>query len=122
MCYLKGPSSNVKCFRFRNMAILYKLSSDASAFFLHYSSRLKSIAIKATANRTGTRHPPVIMRPSLLRRPAFDVGIPVNLDILRFAVVIPSARLYEKLTPGILNFLRATTLLLIYKLPHNFTR
>jgi len=32
--------------------------------------------------------------------------MPVNLATLRFAFVIPKARLYENVSPGIRNFLR----------------
>ena len=41
--------------------------------------------------------------PTLLRRPAFVVGIPVALAILRFAFVMPKARFQLKDRPGILK-------------------
>ena len=46
-----------------------------------------------------------VMAPPILRStPARVVGMPVALDILRFAAVMPTARLSEKLRPGIFVF------------------
>ena len=41
-----------------------------------------------------------IHRPSLLRRPLGVVGIPVARAIDLFALVTPSARFHEKVSPG----------------------
>jgi hypothetical protein len=41
--------------------------------------------------------------PTFLCRPAFVVGIPVAFAILRFALVIPSARFQLNESPGILK-------------------
>lgn len=42
--------------------------------------------------------------PILFRRPDLVVGIPVALEILRLAFVIPRALFQLKVSPGILNF------------------
>lgn len=42
--------------------------------------------------------------PTLFLRPLRVVGIPVAFAILRFAVVMPSARFQLKLKPGIIDF------------------
>jgi len=39
-------------------------------------------------------------RPSLLRRPERVSGMPVAREILRFALVTPSARFQENVRPG----------------------
>ena len=41
--------------------------------------------------------------PTFRSRPDFVKGMPVALEMLRFAAVIPSARFAENVTPGILN-------------------